>query len=176
MREWRPIPGWPGYRVSNDGCVETCKTNGGLLSENWKPKKSSVDEDGYLRLKLTHKSRTVFTGVHDLVLIAFGPPRPPGDSMCCHANGQRQDNRIDNLRWGFADDNAADRDAHGATARFERNGNAKLTWERVFAIREMVASGRSYNSVAKEFGVSKKCVLNIVHGRTWDERKAMPKT
>lgn len=173
VQEWKEIPGWPAYRISNDGRLQTCSNHGGLATQIWKDKKPTVDADGYLRTSLHHRKRSVFTGIHDLVLIAFGGPRPPGKSMALHRNGNRQDNRIENLRWGFGDDNARDRDEHGNTARHERHGNAKLTWADVHEIRRLKEQGLvSVQQIATAFSVSKKCVLNIVHNRTWIESKA----
>lgn len=166
------IPGWPGYRVSRRGVVESSRTNGGLIGKTWKVRKPSVDSDGYLRVRLHHRNRSVFVGVHQLVLTCFGSRRPPGDSMALHGNGNRKDNRIENLRWGFALDNTDDRESDGKTARAERNGNAKLDWEEVDAIRqERSTKSTSFQNLADKFGVSKKTVMNIVHNKTWVKEK-----
>ena len=165
---FREIPGWPGYRVNSIGVVQSCKDNSGFLSDEWEEKKANVDKDGYMMLRLHKKNRTLFTGVHPLVLTCFGPTRPPGPSMALHKDGVPSNNCISNLYWGFAKDNAIDRDAHGTTALGERSGNAKLTWEEVFAIRASYATGlKSMLKIAGEFSVSKKTVLNIVNRKTW---------
>lgn len=174
VSEFREVPGWPGYRVSRDGVVQTGKNNGGILSGEWKVKEAFIDRDGYLKVNLSHKKRHLSVGVHVLVLTCFGGPRPPGNVMVLHGNGNCRDNRIENLRWGFADENAEDRDSHGTTARHERNGNAKLTWVQVYEIRALHESGKSAGSIAKLFAVSKKAVLNIIHKRTWDDSRALP--
>lgn len=171
---WAEIPGWPGYRVSSGGTVQTRKDCAGLDSGCWVDRSPIVDKDGYQKITLTHRRRTVYIGVHTLVLICHGPPRPPGKSMALHGNGDRQDNGLANLRWGFGSDNADDRDHHGTTARFETNGNAKLTWDEVNAIRSQRDSlGTSLSSLAKQFGISKKAVLNIVQRKTWNEGRQL---
>jgi DNA-binding XRE family transcriptional regulator len=92
--------------------------------------------------------------------------------MALHGNGNRKDNRIENLRWGFALDNTDDRESDGKTARAERNGNAKLDWEEVDAIRqERSTKSTSFQNLADKFGVSKKTVMNIVHNKTWVKEK-----
>ena len=45
----------------------------------------------------------------------------------------------------------------------------KLDWGSVAAIRKGHAAGRSYGTLAKEFGVSKCTIRDIVKGRTWRE-------
>lgn len=166
-REWRSIPGWPGYRVSNDGKVESCRTNGGTFSREWKPKEGSKDADGYYRVHLHYSGkRSLFVGVHHLVLTCFGSAKPPGNSICLHRNAIRDDNRIENLRWGFPQDNADDRDLAGNTARHERNGNAKLDWDQVHEIRMLRESGMSLSAIAVRFNVHKKTILEAV-GLEW---------
>ena len=65
-------------------------------------------------------------------------------------------------------DNANDRELDGKTARAERNGNAKLSWKEVDAIREERSTKSTpFQKIADKFGVSKKTVMNIVHNKTW---------
>lgn len=51
-------------------------------------------------------------GVHVLVLETFAGLRPR-DHVACHRNGDHRDNRLANLYWGTAEDNARDRVQHG---------------------------------------------------------------
>lgn len=52
-------------------------------------------------------------GVHNLVLALHGPAQPPGKTMVLHNDGDRTNNRLDNLRWGDALDNYRDAIRHG---------------------------------------------------------------
>jgi len=45
--EFRELAEWPGYRVSNTGIVESCRTNGGRLGPVWKTLKQTMTRDGY---------------------------------------------------------------------------------------------------------------------------------
>ena len=47
-----PVPNWPGYRISQFGVVESCRTNGGQIGKVWRVRTPTIDEDGYLRLRL----------------------------------------------------------------------------------------------------------------------------
>lgn len=51
--------------------------------------------------------------IHQLVLESFVGPRPNTDSVVRHLNGDPVDNRIENLVWGTASENAHDRVRHG---------------------------------------------------------------
>jgi hypothetical protein len=50
--------------------------------------------------------------------------------QCRHLDGNRSNNRLDNLAWGTPLENGADKARHG-TAKGERNGRAKLTAAKV---------------------------------------------
>ncbi|MDE2095631.1 MAG: HNH endonuclease [Patescibacteria group bacterium] len=73
--------------------------------------------------------------VHRLVLEAFIGPCPPG-MECRHLNGNRSDNRLENLCWGTRIENVEDKRKHGTILRGEMNPNAKLTADTVIQIRE----------------------------------------
>jgi hypothetical protein len=166
-KAWADIPGWPGYRVSTDGCIETRKLSTGLLDKTWRPLKTYLSTYGYSSVSLTDKGRSFRFNMNTLVLICHGPPRPHGRSFALHNNGNRLDNRLENLRWGYGKDNADDRERHGRTARGENNGASKLTSADVLGIRKMRADGFGALRISKAFGVSKKTVQNVLRGNTW---------
>lgn len=58
--------------------------------------------------------------VHRLVLEAFVGPCPP-EHECCHRNGDKGDNRLDNLYWGTRSENALD------TVRLGKNPGTNKT-------------------------------------------------
>lgn len=56
------------------------------------------------------------------------------------------------------------------TARWEKNGGAKLTWDAVQDIRRRYAAGGiSQSALGAEFGVTQVQVSSIVRGKTWRE-------
>jgi HNH endonuclease len=76
------------------------------------------------------------------------------------------------LRLGTQADNVADRVARGRSAVGEGNGNAKLTVEAVQSIRARHTRHNKLNgttALAKEFGVTRKVIVDIVHNRIWME-------
>lgn len=57
----------------------------------------------------------------------------------------------------------------GRQARGETNGRAKLSNEKVIAIRELYsAGGIGYREIAKRFNISYAMVGNIIRRRNWD--------
>lgn len=166
--EWREVPGWPGYRVSNTGIVQSCRSNGGKCTETWRTRVTRVDRDGYRKLNVHNKQKKLFTGVSVLVCLAFHGPKPEG-AMALHCNGNRLDDRSENLRWGTAKDNSDDREHHGNTAKRERNGRAKITTRQAKLARRLRAFKVPYALIGNVFGVSKRQAIRICKGQSWME-------
>lgn len=95
--EWRELADHPGYLVSSYGRVRTPK--GKLIG-----KPNHVR--GYVRVSLPRGDVRL---VHQLVLETFVGPRPTPKTHSRHLNGLHSDNRLSNLRWGTAKQNAGDR-------------------------------------------------------------------
>lgn len=164
--EWRDVPGWPGYRASSTGLIQSCRSNSGQLRSRWKTRKPRANEDGYLTLTVHHNRKTYFTAVHILVCLAFHGPRPDG-AMALHKNGDRRDNRSDNLRWGTAQDNADDREQHGNTAAGERNGRAVIGELQVMQARRLREFSVPFQLIGEVFGISKRQAMRVCKQQAW---------
>ena len=114
---YKEIDGLPGYLVGNQGSVLSVRravpvTSGGTRTIGGLPLKQFADGAGYLRVNLSKGGKQRQHLVHRLVLTAFVGPCPDGMETR-HLNGDPSDNRIENLVWGTAKENAADRISHG---------------------------------------------------------------
>lgn len=94
---WQDIPDYEGlYQVSNMGRVRNTRS-GRVLKAREKP-------NGYLGYALyTHSVATPFSA-HRLVAGAF-VPNPEGKPQINHINGNKADNRSENLEWCTASEN-----------------------------------------------------------------------
>lgn len=152
---WLPVVGYEGrYEVSDLGRVRSLLRGCHFLAPHTKDR-------GHLQVTLRGEKR--HHSVHRLVLAAFVGPCPAG-MMCRHLNGIPTDNRLENLRWGTAEENIADMRLHGTTPRGERNGSAKLTENEVRDIRASPLTGRA---VAAIYGVHASRVFRIREGNAW---------
>ena len=97
--QFRIIEGYPGYRVSRDGDVQSRLGRGsrGRFSERWLPLKP-LPCRGYLTVNLSNCGTKRRRYIHRLVIEAFAGPRPEG-MVCCHNDGDPENNRFENLRW-----------------------------------------------------------------------------
>ncbi|WP_405506891.1 NUMOD4 motif-containing HNH endonuclease [Streptomyces cyaneofuscatus] len=105
--EWRPISGTDDlYEVSNLGRVRSWARNarGRVI-------KPQSHQGGYVAVVMLKKRRAV----HRLVLEVFVGLRPHG-MVCRHLDGNKTNNRLDNLKWGTYAENLADMKAHGTHA------------------------------------------------------------
>lgn len=104
--EWRPCAGFPDYYVSNLGRIMSTKFT--------KPRimKLGSDPSGYPSVQLCHNNVIRVRRVHRLVAIAFYGPPQKGQEVR-HLNGNKADNRLENLSWGSQSENALDRVRHG---------------------------------------------------------------
>lgn len=117
-----PIPGFPGYRVTDDGRVYSTSNWRGLGERELK---HQPNDDGYPSVRLYNsRGRRKRMAVHRLVASVYLPPQPSPTHEIRHLNGDRQDPRASNLAWGTRADNAADREAHGRTSRGETHSAA----------------------------------------------------
>lgn len=101
--EYRPIKGIDGYFVSNNGDVFSNKK---WRNENdFRQLKAQVKKHGYKIISLYLRGIGLHTFLlHRLVAEAF-IPNPENKPEVDHINGDRTDNRVENLRWCTREEN-----------------------------------------------------------------------
>lgn len=103
--EWRCIKGYEGlYEISSFGRVRSLNYRRNGISQIMK---LTAGWNKYIKATLVDKegnSRTY--RVHRLVAENFLPPPPPDKTMVNHKSGQKQDNRVSNLEYVDAKENA----------------------------------------------------------------------
>lgn len=172
--QYREIPGYPGYRVGDDGSVWSClerhypkgKFGQGVQwrpGSKWMRMKPVTNKNGGHHHVLV-RGRHIF--IHRLILLAFVGPCPEG-MECCHNDGDPTNNRLDNLRWDSPKNNKRDSILHGTHAVGERSGKSKLTDERVKQARIDAANGMPLSQIAKRCGVNWHTIQRVVRGNAW---------
>ncbi|WP_081609739.1 NUMOD4 motif-containing HNH endonuclease [Mesorhizobium sp. STM 4661] len=149
---WLPVVGFEGrYEVSDLGRVRSLafRSNGGVGLM-----KSTPNYSGYhvVTLGRDRKQRRV----HVMVLEAFVGPRPTG-MQGCHDKSDKDNNRLDSLRWDTPRGNIADRRSYSEGS----HPNSKLSQSDFDDIRFNLAMGRDLNTIAERFGVTRNRISQI---------------
>lgn len=160
MSEWRTVPGWERYYVSNEGGVFDAIN------------RTMLQIGDYQRVVLyksrVRSGRKVSPG--RLVLEAFVGPCPEG-MECCHWDDNRLNNHISNVRWGTRGDNITDAYRNGRGDKSgEKNGCAVMTEANVLEaieLRKTDVKAWPYYRLGERYGVSAQAVFAAVKGKKW---------
>lgn len=105
--------------------------------------------------------------VHELVLKTFVGPRPE-NKFGLHGDGNRSNNKLENLRWGTHKENWEDKRKHGTAPVGEKHGAANLTKEQALDIYALSLTGEfSIQDLVEMFKSSRTIILRIVNGKHW---------
>ena len=161
--EWRPIPNFSGYFVSNDGRI--------LSLKNKMPRilKHILSKDGHHYVFLYKNNKMHKMWVHRAVLLAFDREPLPNEE-CRHLDGSPSNNKLENLCWGTRQENTDDKKTHGTLPIGERSGTHKLTIEDVIKIRKEYGK-KSLRKLASEYGVSHTAIRRAALGIKWGHLK-----
>lgn len=130
--------------------------------------KGSVGSHGYISIHLCDKAnnRKFFGTLHGIMMKHFIGP-PPLNYDVCHNDGNKLNNRLDNLRYDSRKNNMADKLIHGGSNRGEKQGLSKLKSAQVLEILRLREEGYEQKEIAKLFGVGRKTISHIEIGSTW---------
>lgn len=157
---WRDIAGYDGfYQVSNFGRVKS------FWHKTLRITKGTVDIRGYLRVGLYRNGKSKYAYVHRLVALAF-IDNPENKPQVNHINGDKSDNRVENLEWCTPSENHYHAVAWGLRKSGENNSRAKLTNEQARYVRDN-PDGLTQWELADKFGVSKAAISQIERGITY---------
>lgn len=172
--EWRTIPGFETYEVSEFGSVRR-RVAGGTYPAGYvlTPK---PHQRGYRYFILRHNGRDKTMLAHRLVVLAFLGEPPTDEHEVAHNDGDRTNNAATNLRWATPAENQADRKRHGTFHQGEQCGSSKLTADDVQAIRDAYRSGGTphrrggavtMQALADRFCVSVAQISRVVNVQHW---------
>lgn len=180
--EWRRIK--RGYRVSDDGRVQSCIKPGSKTKEigtEWRDLTPTPQRSGHLLIWLGRKDCRY---VHALVLNAFVGPCPDGMEACHFPDRDPSNNRVDNLRWGTRQENHADSVEHG-TAFFVHGANLGEDHPSV-KLDECLVRKIMFIRMRFGFGAPRICrilkldsgmrgaVDGIIRGQSWNHVTGLP--
>lgn len=132
----RPIPGWPGYHVDDEGRVYSTLARVHISGLTWKvlAGQKAPTEVAQFDRKDVRKKATPYLSVclsrdgdrrnfyvHELVALTFLGPRPDGAEILHGERGSRC-NALSNLRYGTPEENSAERVLSRGAAWYRARG------------------------------------------------------
>lgn len=158
MVEFRTIPDFPDYEVSESGTIR--RIGGGVI-------KSRPNRTGYIYVGLRKEKKQRMLLAHRAVATAWISPSPFEKACVAHLDGDRTNNQASNLSWVTHSENERQKVAHGTSNTGERNPASRLTEALVTAMRERRTQGISYPKLGREFGVSTSIAHYACTGKNW---------
>lgn len=152
------------YTITSDG--EIYSDNSGLM----KTRNRKGTEYQIINLsKLDGKKRTF--RVHRLVMMAFKPVENMDELEVNHLDGDKKNNKLENLEWCTASENQKHAFKTGLQkARKGEDSNfAKLSKEDVNKIFELRARGLLQREIADIVGCTHSNISAILRGKSWKD-------
>jgi hypothetical protein len=173
--EWRPVPGYSAYEVSDQGRVRRRRgARGWAAGHLLKPAEARSGHRYVILAGDDGRTRKQF--VHRLVATAFLGPPPFEGALVLHQDDDPSNNTAGNLYWGTHQDNVLDaklnRKLPDAPRRRggqpgEANGAAILTAAEVMKIKGLLGIGICGACISRLYGVKKETIYAIAKGRIW---------
>lgn len=183
-KKWLDVPKYEGiYKVSDTGYVIRTGDKSPFLSKYGKRMESvkcphaklrpARSSSGYLTVALSKNGKARTTLLHRIVAAAF-----LGESTLevNHKNGDKTDNRVENLEYMTRKQNAA----HAATngmyptshpnrilPRGTKHHATRLSEKDVIDMKRKRKSGMTYIEIAKQYGYTPEGVSAICRGINW---------
>lgn len=152
--EWRGVPGWPRYEVSDIGRVKRRAGVGRrftrLLSPKFSPK-------GYMRVTLCSGGVAKGFTLQRVVALAFLGPAPSSRHEVAHLDGVKANCAATNLAWKTPKEDAMDKWLHGTQP-------VKHSREVVAAMRCLFEGGFSRKAIARVLAIGNSTVRDVVNG------------
>jgi hypothetical protein len=191
--EYRPLPGWPRYRVGSNRAVWVNDTPAGRPppwdQPSWRRVKVRAGRVRLQRDGREHErsAELLYRAVFDPgslsademaragpdrppakrpreIIVPPGVPAPPAIATAeLHGATERDITAIVAQPIPAIDDD----DERNGRARGSAHGRAVLTEELVIEVRRLKAEGVSYPALVRRFGVGKVTLFYAISGRTW---------
>jgi hypothetical protein len=160
---WVPIRGYEGiYEVSSFGRVSVIKNGERFIrKQNSSTHYLSVS----FRKRPQDKSQKS-KAVHQIVAEEFLGNRPEGN-VIRHIDGNRYNNKVENLIYGTPEENIKDSIKH-RVHKGEKNGNSLLNEMSVKAIKLLLKHNISQSEIAQCLGLTVSAIHAIKKGRNWN--------
>ena len=125
---------------------------GGILNQ-------APDSKGAMCVWFTHNKRNMSRRVHRLIANTF-IPNPENKKQVNHIDGNRENNRVDNLEWATQAENMYHAKVNGLT------NQPKINWQTAQEIiKRYKQGGKTQKQLAEEYGCTESNISNVIRKR-----------
>lgn len=172
---WKPIKGYEGYYdISNMGNVRVkdrivyCGRGINPKIRKGRIRKQGIYRNGYKKITLSVNGVQSTILIHRLVAIHF-IPNPENKPQVNHKDGDKTNNRFDNLEWVTNGENQKHAFMNGLKINIKGSKckNSIFTESDVYLIRLKLSQGIPVKDISNEYGVSYGAVNAIRTGKNW---------
>jgi hypothetical protein len=161
---WKDIIGYEGlYKVSDFGNV---KSLGNEFLRKERLLKLSPQSKNYLTVVLQKDATRKMVLVHRLVAEHF-IYNIESKPQINHINGNKHDNRVENLEWVSHRENLDHAIKNNLTLKGEKNRNSKLKDVDVIKIHSLLQKGITTKELSETYNVSYSTIYGIRTNRYW---------
>lgn len=154
MEEFRELKNFANYKISNLGRIYSIKRKTYL-------KIKKLGNSGYYQVRLSKDGKYVYKNLHRIIAETF-IPNPNNYRTVNHINGNKLDNRLENLEW--ADDCKQQHEA--CLLGLRRTTQHVLTIEEIKEVYvKYFENHQSIYSIAKEYNTRKQQITKLVKGQ-----------
>ena len=150
------------YTITSDGLIYS--DNSGLM----KTRDRAGTDYQIINLSKLDGSKRTFR-VHRLVMMAFNPVENMNELEVNHIDGNKKNNKIENLEWCTASENQihAFKTGLNKPRRGEESNFSKLTEDDVKKIFELREKGLLQKEIAEIIGCTKSNISCILRKKSW---------
>ena len=157
MIEWKPVKDYEGYEVSNEGQVRSLdRIDSAGRSLKGKVLSATPSSSGYLMVYPCKNGKSNAMTLHSVVASAFCE----GEGWVNHINGDKLDNRAENLEWGTPGDN----NRHAWHTGLQSKSVPEATRKE---IQRLYSLGSRVCEIAREYAMPWDTVSRIAKGKSY---------
>lgn len=163
FKRLKPIPKFAGYFAGADGYIYSYWAQGNRSRIDYSRKarrlKARLTGGNYLGVTLKQGNRYISKDVHRLICLSW---HGKSKKTASHKDGNKLNNRSDNLCWESYSENLKRRLAHGTDDRGYHNSRAKITKGQLVKINKLLKEGYlTHREIGLKFGVSRVFITKI---------------
>lgn len=152
------------YTITSDGLIYS--DNSGLM----KTRNRAGTDYQIINLSKLDGSKRTFR-VHRLVMMAFNPVENMDELEVNHIDGNKKNNKLENLEWCTASENQihAFKTGLNKSRRREESNFSKLTNDDIKKVFELREKGLLQREIAEIVGCTRSNISYILRGKSWKE-------